>query len=265
MATYRALLSLKSSLDDPDSRLSALSALRLLNLSNNVFNHTFPPELSNLTNLRVLDLYNNNHLTGVLPVSVAHMTNLRHLHLGGNFSLLNTSLLFVGEMDEDYETWNPYHGFMEDVNGNASNNVYTPEVADEYAPKVGQIFDSLEEVYEFYNNYAKMGGFGIRRHSQKTHKGSNDITRKEFVCYKQGNYEKKVDDKGMRSGCIDFKLMNKTPISATPPSTRSSVNRFDISPPASYPHPHPHPHPAGRPPPPSSSSSSSHTLLYLIP
>ncbi|KAL6142415.1 hypothetical protein ACLB2K_060697 [Fragaria x ananassa] len=68
MATYRALLSLKSSLDD--SRLSALSALRLLNLSNNVFNRTFPPELSNLTNLRVLDLYNNN-LTGVLPVSVA--------------------------------------------------------------------------------------------------------------------------------------------------------------------------------------------------
>ncbi|KAL6133557.1 hypothetical protein ACLB2K_065792 [Fragaria x ananassa] len=60
MATYRALLSLKSSLDDPDSRLSAL---RLLNLSNNVFNRTFPPELSNLTNLRVLDLYNNN-LTG---------------------------------------------------------------------------------------------------------------------------------------------------------------------------------------------------------
>ncbi|KAL6220014.1 hypothetical protein ACLB2K_007772 [Fragaria x ananassa] len=63
MATYRALLSLKSSLDDPDSRLSAL---RLLN----VFNRTFPPELSNLTNLRVLDLY-NNYLTGVLPVSVA--------------------------------------------------------------------------------------------------------------------------------------------------------------------------------------------------
>ncbi|KAL6186443.1 hypothetical protein ACLB2K_042563 [Fragaria x ananassa] len=67
MASNRALLSLKSSLDDPDSRLSAL---RLLNLSNNVFNRTFPTELSNLTNLRVLDLYNNN-LTGVLPVSVA--------------------------------------------------------------------------------------------------------------------------------------------------------------------------------------------------
>ncbi|KAL6225211.1 hypothetical protein ACLB2K_004062 [Fragaria x ananassa] len=84
MATYRALLSLKSSLDDPDSRLSALSALRLLNLSNNVFNRTFPPELSNLINLRVLDLYNNN-LTGVLPVSGlrCHLTDegLRVAHL----------------------------------------------------------------------------------------------------------------------------------------------------------------------------------------
>ncbi|KAL6225874.1 hypothetical protein ACLB2K_004723 [Fragaria x ananassa] len=95
MATYRALLSLKSSLDDPDSRLSAL---RLLNLSNNVFNRTFPPELSNLTNLRVLDLYNNN-LTGVLPVSVAHMTNLRHLHLGGNFSLV---VHFQGRFAESF-------------------------------------------------------------------------------------------------------------------------------------------------------------------
>ncbi|KAL6141705.1 hypothetical protein ACLB2K_059993 [Fragaria x ananassa] len=74
MATYRALLSLKSSLDDPDSRLSAL---RLLNLSNNVFNRTFLPELSNLTNLRVLDLYNNN-LTGVLPVSVATFHCISH-------------------------------------------------------------------------------------------------------------------------------------------------------------------------------------------
>ncbi|KAL6212105.1 hypothetical protein ACLB2K_017326 [Fragaria x ananassa] len=128
MATYRALLSLKSSLDDHDSRLSSwtpntshctwagvtcdsynhvtsldlsglnlsgylspdiaflvylsnltlaennlsglippeISALRLLNLSNNVFNRTFPPELSNLTNLRVLDLYNNKPTAKVI-------------------------------------------------------------------------------------------------------------------------------------------------------------------------------------------------------
>ncbi|KAL6195826.1 hypothetical protein ACLB2K_031444 [Fragaria x ananassa] len=89
MATYRALLSLKSSLDDPDS---LLSALRLLNLSNNVFNRTFPPELSNLTNLRVLDLYNNN-LTGVLPVSVATF----HSHAAEVYTELEVEMKKKGE------------------------------------------------------------------------------------------------------------------------------------------------------------------------
>ncbi|BAU02034.1 hypothetical protein VIGAN_11144200 [Vigna angularis var. angularis] len=56
---------------------SALSALRHLNLSNNAFNATFP---SNLANLQVLDLYNNN-MTGPLPLAVAAMPLLRHLHL----------------------------------------------------------------------------------------------------------------------------------------------------------------------------------------
>ncbi|KAL6126103.1 hypothetical protein ACLB2K_074154 [Fragaria x ananassa] len=93
MATYRALLSLKSSLDDPDSRLSAL---RLLNLSNNVFNRTFPPELSNLTNLRVLDLYNNN-LTGVFLVSVAtfhYIEETKGTSLGTSFTEFSIPRLF---------------------------------------------------------------------------------------------------------------------------------------------------------------------------
>ncbi|KAL6224571.1 hypothetical protein ACLB2K_003426 [Fragaria x ananassa] len=92
MATYRALLSLKSSLDDPDSRLSAL---RLLNLSNNVFNRTFPPELSNLTNLLVLDLYNNN-LTGVLPVSRFFASGFNWRFCVSRFSGSNSDLSVAG-------------------------------------------------------------------------------------------------------------------------------------------------------------------------
>ncbi|KAL6188854.1 hypothetical protein ACLB2K_040245 [Fragaria x ananassa] len=106
MATYRALLSLKSSLDDPDSRLSALSALRLLNLSNNVFNRTFPPELSNLTNLRVLDLYNNN-LTGVLPVSVLSALNLyRYVLIAESRGKTNyTGVLSRSNLQKAYNEW----------------------------------------------------------------------------------------------------------------------------------------------------------------
>ena len=79
----------ESSLDNQFSgpipvSFSALSALRFLNLSNNVFNQTFPSQLARLSNLEVLDLYNNN-MTGPLPLAVASMPLLRHLHLGGNF------------------------------------------------------------------------------------------------------------------------------------------------------------------------------------
>nr|XP_011462078.1 PREDICTED: protein FAR1-RELATED SEQUENCE 5-like [Fragaria vesca subsp. vesca] len=102
-------------------------------------------------------------------------------------------------MDDDVETGNPYVAFVVDANGNDYSCVYTPEVAEEYIPKVDQIFESLQEVYDFYNNYAKMAGFGIRSHSQKKCKGSEDISRKEYVCYKQGKFEKKMDVESKRS------------------------------------------------------------------
>ncbi|KAK9937973.1 hypothetical protein M0R45_014736 [Rubus argutus] len=71
--------------DTDPARDSAILGLRLLNLSNNVFNRTFLPKLSKLTSLHVLDLYNN--LIGDLPMILIQMTKLSHLHLGGNFFL----------------------------------------------------------------------------------------------------------------------------------------------------------------------------------
>lgn len=110
-------------------------------------------------------------------------------------------------MDEDVEIGNPYDGFMEDANENDSSLVYTPDVAEEYRPKLNQIFESLQEVYDFYNSYAKKAGFSIRSHSQKRGKVSDGISRKEFVCYKQGKFEQKVDSESkrprgvVRTGC----------------------------------------------------------------
>ena len=39
----------------------------------------------------------------------------------------------------------------------------TPEVNLDMTPRVGMYFHSLEEVYEFYNTYARAAGFGVRR------------------------------------------------------------------------------------------------------
>ncbi|KAM7502336.1 hypothetical protein LguiB_001240 [Lonicera macranthoides] len=64
--------------------ISQISGLWLINLSNNIFNETFPPQLLSLKYLEVLDVYNNN-MTDDLPLGIHQMPNLRRLHLGGNF------------------------------------------------------------------------------------------------------------------------------------------------------------------------------------
>ncbi|KAI8559418.1 hypothetical protein RHMOL_Rhmol04G0172300 [Rhododendron molle] len=51
-------------------------------------------------------------------------------------------------------------------------------------PKMEQQFDNLDDVFNFYNNYAKQVGFSVRIHSSKVKDG--EIIRKEYVCYKQG-------------------------------------------------------------------------------
>ncbi|KAF7138243.1 hypothetical protein RHSIM_Rhsim07G0153000 [Rhododendron simsii] len=43
---------------------------------------------------------------------------------------------------------------------NSSQALYTPQVKNDLIPKINQEFDSLQKVKEFYNRYAKEGGFG---------------------------------------------------------------------------------------------------------
>ncbi|ESR54230.1 hypothetical protein CICLE_v10024022mg, partial [Citrus x clementina] len=52
-------------------------------------------------------------------------------------------------------------------------------------PYKGQEFDNLEEVFAFYNKYAKEAGYNIRIHSSQKSKDNNEILRKEYVCFKE--------------------------------------------------------------------------------
>ncbi|BBG92430.1 hypothetical protein Prudu_000171 [Prunus dulcis] len=72
----------------------------------------------------------------------------------------------------------------------ANGRVYIPEVRNEETPAVGMKFDSLDLVYNFYNRYAFLAGFGIRLHSSFWGKNKKEILRKEFVCCKQGAYRR---------------------------------------------------------------------------
>ncbi|BBH06962.1 Protein kinase superfamily protein [Prunus dulcis] len=91
------------------------------------------------------------------------------------------SIIYVDKMSGGSES---------DECATANGRVYIPEVRNEETPAVGMKFDSLDLVYNFYNRYAFLAGFGIRLHSSFWGKNKKEILRKEFVCCKQGAYRR---------------------------------------------------------------------------
>ncbi|KAJ4955106.1 hypothetical protein NE237_011889 [Protea cynaroides] len=88
----------------------------------------------------------------------------------------------------------------------------------ELLPHIGMKFIDLEAAYTFYNNYARMKGFGVRiDRTQLSRKrepdGSRQVLSKRFVCYKEGfRYDNDKRQKGkevhhraeVRIGCPAF-------------------------------------------------------------
>ena len=65
-----------------------------------------------------------------------------------------------------------------------------PQVDEEKLPKVGQVFENIEDAYNAYNTYAKAAGFSIRRSSET--RLNNQVVRKKFVCSKEGCKKKRL-------------------------------------------------------------------------
>lgn len=103
-----------------------------------------------------------------------------------------------------YAPWPPHLPFLPPLN--PSNPQQNGEVAADVAaadvnpaidscdekmlPKVNMLFDGENEAYEFYNAYAENVGFFVRRSTLWT-TSKNIITRRTFVCSREGFREKK--------------------------------------------------------------------------
>ncbi|OAY78912.1 Protein FAR1-RELATED SEQUENCE 7, partial [Ananas comosus] len=85
-----------------------------------------------------------------------------------------------------------HHHQREKMSNAPRTDANTPlEVIDEkLLPKVDMLFDSENEAYEFYNTYAENVGFFVRRSTLWT-TSKNIITRRTFVCSREGFREKK--------------------------------------------------------------------------
>ncbi|XP_038975003.1 protein FAR1-RELATED SEQUENCE 5-like [Phoenix dactylifera] len=94
-----------------------------------------------------------------------------------------------------------------------SNDEIHANVAEEVIPKLGIEFETEQEAYDFYNNYARAVGFSIRRSKGQYEKGNQDDLRKwldrVFYCSCQGlrGNDKRDDDvkrhgPETRCGCL---------------------------------------------------------------
>ncbi|KAI5323534.1 hypothetical protein L3X38_032606 [Prunus dulcis] len=83
----------------------------------------------------------------------------------------------------------------------------TPEVRSELKPKLGLELDCCDDVFNFYNMYAAEARLGIRCSTTRTCTLTGEVTRKEYVCCKQGyaltsTVSRKRRQRGCtRSGC----------------------------------------------------------------
>ena len=79
-----------------------------------------------------------------------------------------------------------------------SSSSYIPQVKPEYKPKLDQEFALIDDVHEFYNQYAKEAGFSVRSNTTRKNKDTDEIVRKEYVCSKEGMSSKGVASENKR-------------------------------------------------------------------
>ncbi|KAF8407234.1 hypothetical protein HHK36_006361 [Tetracentron sinense] len=78
---------------------------------------------------------------------------------------------------------------VEDGNG---SKLYFPNVPIDQKPCIGMKFRSLELAYDFYNAYARVAGFSVRRGSTWY---NASFGYRRFICSKEGSHEQKWIDK----------------------------------------------------------------------
>ncbi|MED6175607.1 hypothetical protein PIB30_080017 [Stylosanthes scabra] len=60
------------------------------------------------------------------------------------------------------------------------------DIDEQYVPKVGMLFQSLEEARNFYRDYPKHAGFAIKIRNTNKSKKSNEILNQLISCNREG-------------------------------------------------------------------------------
>ncbi|XP_073128254.1 protein FAR1-RELATED SEQUENCE 5-like [Henckelia pumila] len=102
---------------------------------------------------------------------------------------------------------------MEESSGDDQS--YIPQVGDDRKPNIGRRFESLDDAYSYYNQYARESGFSARISNSKRSKKTSEVVWKKIVCFKEGKTDEvrwskeansdkprqNRDRRDIRSGC----------------------------------------------------------------
>ena len=67
-----------------------------------------------------------------------------------------------------------------------NDELHIPQTANDRKPEIGMKFASIDDAFEFYNQYAREAGFSARISNSKKNKMTNEVVWKQFVCFKAG-------------------------------------------------------------------------------
>ena len=98
------------------------------------------------------------------------------------------------------------NSFVEDlpqpVEGNMQEDTPESMMNSMIEPRVGMEFDSLQQVMEFYKNYAYSKGFATMRRSSRKNKGFTETSYINLKCNQEGRYNSLVDDASKKRATI---------------------------------------------------------------
>lgn len=92
------------------------------------------------------------------------------------------------------------------------------EINMDEVPNVGMEFESEDDAYVFYNRYAKMVGFSVRKDFLNKSKVNGTVVSRRFTCFKEGYRRKDKRDvnvkkprKQTRTGCLAQMTISRQP------------------------------------------------------
>ncbi|KAK1398180.1 hypothetical protein POM88_008043 [Heracleum sosnowskyi] len=93
--------------------------------------------------------------------------------------------------NDEVQSINNFYGLHDNSDNSELHETWIPKCDSKVKSYVGQLFSNIDTSFDFYTNYGSLGGFTIRKSTQKKF-DDKTISVKYFVCSKSGSGDDSV-------------------------------------------------------------------------